>query len=64
MPGIQRDFLRDLNFQHELERQLHQAAQQMLRDEKLLPKCEDFVRRLNAWAPGFCSKCGVRVVFR
>jgi len=48
---VLRDFLQDLNFQHELERQLHQAAQEMLRDEKLMPSREELVDRLNRIAP-------------
>ena len=61
---VLRDFLQDLNFQRELERQLHQAAQVMLRDEKLLPLREDLVRRLNAWAPALGEKLGLKVVFQ
>jgi hypothetical protein len=61
---VLRDFLQDLNFQRELEQQLHRAALEMLRDEKLLPRREDLVRRMNGWAPVLTSKCGVQVVFR
>jgi hypothetical protein len=61
---VLRDFLRDLNFQQELERQLRRAADKMLSDEALLPKREDLVRRLNAWAPVLRERCGLKVVFR
>jgi hypothetical protein len=61
---VLRDFLRDLNFQQELERQLRQAAEKMLSDEALLPRREDLVRRLNAWAPALNDEIGLKVVFR
>ena len=61
---VLRDFLQDLNFQRELERQLHEAAQKMLRDEKLLPSRDDLLRRLNGWAPALSSRCNMKVVFR
>jgi hypothetical protein len=61
---VLRDFLRDLNFQQELERQLRQAAEKMLNDEALLPKREDLVRRLNAWAPALSHRLGLKILFR
>jgi hypothetical protein len=61
---VLRDLLRNLNFRQELERQLRQAAEEMLGRARLLPKRRDLLLRLNAWAPALCSKCGVRVVFR
>jgi hypothetical protein len=61
---VLRDFLQDLNFQHELERQLHEAAQETLRNEKLLPSRDDLLRRLNGWAPALSSRCNLKVVFR
>jgi len=61
---VLRDFLQDLNFQQELERQLHQAAQEMLRNEKLLPGREEIVKRLNGWAPALSSRCNMKVIFR
>jgi hypothetical protein len=36
--------------------------QEMMRDEKFLPKREDFVRRLNAWARR-CAASAVSALF-
>jgi hypothetical protein len=43
---------------------LMEAEEEMLHDDKLLPRREDLVRRLNAWAPALRGRCRLKVVFR
>ena len=61
---VLRDFLQDLDLRRELERQLHEAAARMMSGEELMPKREDLLRRLNAWAPVLSGKLGLKVLFR
>jgi len=61
---VLRDFLQDLNFQQELERQLHRAVQEMLRDEKLVPSRKELVDRLNRMAPVLGTKLRLEVRFQ
>ncbi len=59
-----RDWVQTLDIQAELREQLHQAAQEALHKDGLIPSREDLVRRLNGFGGVLSKGSAVRFTFR